>query len=188
MLRIGIDSYVSVEDADQYMNDYYAARPEIRNKWMTLDTAAKESLLRDSTRSIDKGFKFRGRKVHVAQQLQFPRVNSNFVNFGCELGYVNPLYDSSLVDGDMRGNDGGLRAAREATVENAVGCMLYSGQQQQVMANGILGITSKKIGSISESYNTQYTMDSKAAKFGIYNYQKITHLLIGWVSGNYLSI
>lgn len=185
-LVVNEDSYISVADADVYVENYYSNKPDVLTKWNTLSVQAKESLLRDSTRSIDTAFKFRGRKRKVAQRLQFPRYNQTY--FGVGFGYVtNQLFDNELFEGNALNGDGGLRRAREATVENAIACMLYTRDADTVMHNTILGITSQKIGSISETYNAN-NQESRATKYGIYCYEKIVHLLIGWVNGNHISV
>lgn len=185
-LVVNEDSYISVQDADDYVVNYYSNRPDVLDRWNALPLAAKESLLRDSTRSIDKAFQFRGRKCKVGQALQFPRYNMNFISFGP--GYPqNQIFDTQLVNGTQAGGDGGLKRAKEATVENAIAHMLFTKDADTVMHNTILGITSQKIGSISESYSASNT-ESRATKYGIYCYEKVSHLLIGWVSGNFISV
>lgn len=187
-LEVGVDSYISVEDADNYVLNYYGNRVDVLGKWQLLSTSAKESMLRDSTRSIDTAFKFRGRKRRMAQRLQFPRYTQMYFGFGYGLAtQPNCYFDNSLIDGSVVGDDGGMQRVREATVENAIAGMLYEKDTSAVMSNSILGITSKKIGSIAESYSGT-SVESRAAKYGIYCYEKVAHLLIGWVNGNYISV
>lgn len=187
-LTVGKDTYISVQDATAYVQSHYAHRADITTQWALLSETKIESMLRSSTRSIDTGFKFRGRKRHTSQLLQFPRYNSNFINFGFGINEPNQLMDTSLMDSAYDGTDGGFIAAAEATVENAIAGMLYAKDTETATQNSILGITSRKIGSIAESYGSAYGQNNRAAQFGIYAYEKVTHLLLGWVSGNFLSI
>lgn len=200
-LIVGGDSYISVADADRYVQNNYAHRADITTKWDLLTTAEKESMLRSSTSAIDHGFKFRGRKVKTAQHLQFPRYNTNFLNWCFGANEPSAIMDTTLME-DANRNDssairrsnkmdtqmGGFAEAAQATVENAIAGMLYGETSQQVQKNSILGLTSQKLGSVSETYSTAQNMNSRAAQYGIYAYEKVTHLLISWVSGNFLSI
>ena len=187
-LTVGEDSYISVADADNYILDYYSNRADIIGKWQSLSNSAKESMLRDSTRSIDTAFKFRGRKRRMGQHLQFPRYTQMYFGFGYGLAtQPNNYFDNSLMDGSVAGDDGGMQRVREATVENAVAGMMYEKDASTAMSNSILGITSVKIGNTAETYS-RGSIEQKAVKYGVYCYERVAHLLIGWVNGNYITV
>lgn len=61
------NSYVSVEEADQYLNVKYGSN------WSTYNEDKKAKLLVNATREIDKR-DYQGIKVHEEQPLKFPRL------------------------------------------------------------------------------------------------------------------
>ena len=66
-LQIGIESYVTVEEA----NEYFAGRLHAES-WSGADKETKEKALKQATRQIDRQ-QLRGRKVNSGQALAFPR-------------------------------------------------------------------------------------------------------------------
>lgn len=68
MLRVGIDSYVSLEDAEEYILNHV----EDKEKWNTLTDMQKEVFLIKATQNIGK-LTYGGKKVNAEQRLEFPR-------------------------------------------------------------------------------------------------------------------
>lgn len=189
MLVVGVDSYVTLEEANKYVQDYFANDAAITSKWTALTDAAKESLLRQSTQAIDNLFKFKGRKKKLSQPLQFPRIIYSGLN-GLPVFpeyKANPFFDNSLMDSDYY-NDGGLTLASRAVVENSVAAMNVVKPVHDAGVNAILGITSKKIGPIAETYGNAQGYEARAAKAGVYVYEKVAHILMPYIDGPAMSI
>jgi len=67
VLEIGTNSYIDIEEA----NEYFAGRLHAES-WSGADSETKEKALRQATRSIDR-MPLRGRKTDLHQPLAFPR-------------------------------------------------------------------------------------------------------------------
>lgn len=176
-LNVGVDSYVTLEEAESLLGDNYSSENEVYLKWNTLNDSDKEVMLRTSCRDINN-LKFDGRRQVVGQKLEFPRVFVYPVGIAFT-PFVSPFYDNGLVDGSYTG-DGGISLVKQAQVENAIWhCFLDDTVNKQLGVN-IKGITSKKAGPISETYNTnnKYTKD---ALNGIYT-TKVYSLLTPWLN------
>ena len=74
MLKVNIDSYVTVEEADQYVKDYYPEYDDLAVVWEALSDHDKETYLRVSLDQIE-ALVFAGRMLDKNQPLQFPRID-----------------------------------------------------------------------------------------------------------------
>lgn len=176
-LTVGVDSYVTLEEAENIISQHHMSTSDLVVKWNTLSNSDKEVLLRTSCRDIDN-LKFNGRRAKVGQKLEFPRVLSYPVGYGYRL-FIGQFLDNGLVDGDYSA-DGGLSLAKQAQVENALyHCYLDDTVNKQVGVN-IRGITSKKAGPISESYDINNRYNKNALR-GIYT-DKVYSLLSPWLN------
>lgn len=80
---VGEDSYITVQQASQLLNDYFMNDDPLVLKWEELahntDDRYREKLLKNVHRKYDEdSFFYKGRKQVATQKLQFPRVD----NFG----------------------------------------------------------------------------------------------------------
>lgn len=73
MFLVGVDSYVTVMEADEYVAQFYTTTDPQYLAWNNLDRTSREIYLRKSTRELDS-LSFAGRKVDPKQQLAFPRL------------------------------------------------------------------------------------------------------------------
>ena len=71
-MTVGIDTYVSVEEADELVRLLLRPYDELRVFWSALDVAEKQSYLVRSAQQIDI-LVFTGRKSITGQPMQFPR-------------------------------------------------------------------------------------------------------------------
>lgn len=182
-LTVGVDSYVTLDEANLIINNNYLSSSDILIKWGGLSDSDKEVMLRTSCRDINN-LKFDGRRAVVGQKLEFPRVLTYPVGIGYRL-FIGQYVDNGLIDGDYS-SDGGLTEVKQAQVENAIyHCYLDDSVINQVGVN-IKGITSKKAGPISESYNTNNIYNKNALR-GIYT-DKVYSLLTPWLCDNRTSI
>lgn len=174
-LRVGIDTYVSLEDAEKLIDEYSVSSDETYLKWKELSDRDKEVLLRNSCRDLNN-LKYTGRKARASQVLAFPRVDS----YPCGVGYA--LYTSQLFDNGLvsnGGTDGGLSLARQAQVINALYASVYSELANSQLGVSIQGLVSKKAGPIAETY--QRGKESSDALMGIYT-KKVYSLLRPWLN------
>lgn len=178
-LEIGVDSYVSLEEANVLVSNYFVSTNSVRVKWESLSDSDKEALLRHSCRSINN-LKFNGRRVKTGQRLEFPRVRESAV---CGIGYRmfnSQLYDNSLEDGAGWGD--GLRQAKEAQVVNAAWHGFLDKETENRAFMNIQGLTSKKAGPIAETYgNSQHNTYNRDAAVGIYT-KEVYSILTPWCS------
>lgn len=187
MLTVGVDSYVTLDDANNIAAATSLSSDKAYQKWLTLTDSDKEVLLRNSCRDINS-LKFDGRRKQLSQLLEFPRIDVSASGIGYRL-YVGQLADNGLYSGGS--SDGGLAMAREAQVINAIYAGYYSDITLDTMAMNIQGITSKKAGPISESYNRSnngtYTSSASGyALIGIYT-NKVFSLLSPWLNDSRIS-
>lgn len=183
MLTVGVDSYVSLEDADSYVKSMYTDDSDLYISWFGLSDTSKEAWLRRSTKALDN-LKYQGEKLNYSQRLQFPRTNRNYVGGYGWVWARSPFYDNQHIALSDRGfDDNGMRAISEATIENAVyGVMLDKGTMELTRVN-LSGLVSKKAGPISESYNRNALSTSNALK-DIFT-QKVYTIMVQWLIGSY---
>lgn len=178
MLSVGIDSYVSAEEAETIVSEYFTSSSDMRQRWNAISSADKEVLLRHSCRSINN-LKFSGRRSKASQVLEFPRTQECGV---CGVGYrpfVSQYYDNSIANEGLYGD--GIKQAKQAQVVNAV----YHGFLEKVSiettAMNIRGLTSKKAGPIAESYSAnQNNTYNRDAQIGIYT-KEVYSILQPWL-------
>lgn len=182
-IKIGINSYVTLEEANEYLDNNYISTSLERNKWNSLTDDDKEIYLIDSAKSLN-GLKYKGRKQLDGQYLAFPRVNNILP------GYINiPVYmlqnsDYTLIKGF--GNGDGLESAKEAQIVNAI----YHSITDDSLTDSsrkrrLSGISSERAGSVSRSYiDSSNDTYSKLASKGIYNIDKIEAILKNWITGS----
>lgn len=187
MLTVGVDSYVTLEDANDIAAATSLSSDKAYQKWLTLTDSDKEVLLRNSCRDINS-LKFDGRRKNLSQVLEFPRVDVSASGLGYRL-YTGQLYDNGLYSSGN--SDGGLSMARQAQVINALYAGYYNDIVTDTMAMNIQGITSKRAGPISESYNrnsngTNTSSNSRDALIGIYT-NKVYSLLAPWLNDSRIS-
>lgn len=186
---IGENSYCAVKEADEYISGRYVASSEEYMTWMSLSNADKEVYMIRSTDALNT-LRYIGRKVRSKQTLSFPRTQYN--GFGVILvpTAYNTVGDVGLIRNSETDSDGGLTSAKYAQIENALIIPIAdkSNIKDDVRENLIRGLTSKKIGSVSETY-TAYKKNSQADNLmkDIYATSKIEGLLKCWLSSSILS-
>lgn len=182
MLTVGVDSYVTLDEANNIAKNNFMSSDPAFSKWSELSDNDKEVLLRTSCRDIDT-LKFDGRRANIGQKLEFPRVDSAYVGYGTIL-YIGQYFDNGLYS--PHSVDGGLSDVKLAQVINSVYGSLYSDMLTEQIGVKIQGLTSKKAGPIAESYNTNNSTNSEAMK-GIYT-KKVYSILNMWLSSTYLAL
>ena len=188
MLTKGVDSYVTLEEANSIAAATSLSSDKAYQKWNSLSDSDKEVLLRNSCRDIN-ALKFDGRRKNLSQKLEFPRVDACASGIGYRL-YISQFEDNGLYSGGEA--DGGLAMACEAQVINAVYAGYFNDLTVDTMTINIQGLTSKKAGPIAETYN-RGTMGSRIASsssadamLGIYT-RKVYSLLAPWLNDSRIS-
>lgn len=71
-LTIGTDTYISLDDAQEYLSENYISTDEKLIAWNALSDTDKEILLRKALKIVDSQ-PYTGFKVQTTQTLEFPR-------------------------------------------------------------------------------------------------------------------
>ena len=136
-ITVGVDSYVSLEEANNYFNSRLHAEA-----WTGATDTDKEKALKQATRNIDT-LPFRGAKASDAQALSFPRAYTVYKDGGLVL----------VTDQDIP------QAVKNATCEEALS-LLQNSQRKQLQEEGVDSIT---IGNLTEHYSGTYKSISSSA-------------------------
>ena len=181
-LILGENTFATVEQADQYIAENYVSTDAYRVKWSTLSTTDKEALLRSSTSAISN-LKFPGSmKMRISQPLAFPRCGiftAGDISRPHWQYFDNSVYPTKVTDG-------GVKAAMEATVENALAKASLDTYVQSNAVNNIIGLKSKSVGPIKEDYNSN-AKEARMARQGIYT-DKVYVKLVVWLGDAFANI
>lgn len=149
--------YVTLEEANAYVTDHFMSSNMTRVAWESLSDADKMVLLRNSYVAIEM-LHFRGRKTDKAQPSAFPRWPSTDV----------PIQ------------------IKEAQMANAI--VLADESSQDDIAHyeklRTYGVSSYRIGNLSETLNTSTESNSTSSQMGIYS-QEAMRLLSPWLGGGF---
>ena len=186
MLTVGVDSYISLADADEYTRSMYTEGDKLYDSWFGLSDEAKEAWLRRSTKALDR-LKYQGEKRNYSQKLQFPRSYRNYTGgFGWAWA-VSTYYDNQhIAVSDIGFNDGGMAEIAEATIENALYGTVLDKSAIEVTRMNIAGLTSRKGGDISETYDRGKANSSNVMK-DIFT-DKVYTILVQWVIGSHYTM
>lgn len=166
-LNIGVDSYVTTEEADQYIGRYYLSTDPIALQWKSMTPSDKEVLLRKAANTIDS-LPLKGIKADLTQPLAFPR---KLVEFrGCYVVESNTPDVPSEV--------------KEAQIEQALVFCGFAVDPSSATRAELQrqGVESFSLGDLSESYGK----GSGQSLETIYTTSKsVLNSLQAWVSGGF---
>jgi len=111
MLTVGKDTYVTIEEATEYIQGHYSEKNILRAHWEVAPQEYKEQYLKQSLEEIE-ALPFIGRKSLYTNELQFPRILSSMPYFITR----HPVYRLYYGD-ETKVPD----AVKEAQIENALG-------------------------------------------------------------------
>lgn len=180
-LQKGINTYVTLEEADGYVRDNYPSKSVEYTSWFGngLSEDDKKAMLVQSCRSLNN-IKYTGGKRRAGQPLAFPRVR----RYGMGPSMITTIFVSQFGDNslsDSVGLDNGLVVAGYAQIENAIA---YSGMSTSTITESrerrLSGLASEKVGSVSKTYNIKDT-DVDEVEGGIYT-KKVRIILRAWVT------
>lgn len=73
-LKVGYNSYMTMDEVNEYINSNYASATPERKAWEALSDDDKAVTIIKSTRLVDRdSMLYKGRKVDRFQKMQFPR-------------------------------------------------------------------------------------------------------------------
>lgn len=174
-LQVGINSYVTVSEADDYVASHYLSTNAARQSWEALTDDDKSAALLRSCMALNN-LKYTGRRKNPGQKLEFPRTNTYGVAGVFYQPVFNPAYDQGLAGYSATSSDG-LDKAKMAQIENALWYVALDPQVTDGAKITVRGLTSKKAGPIAESYGNT----SVQAQEGIYTKQ-VYAILSEWLS------
>lgn len=128
-LQIRIESYVTIDEANEYISGKVYA-----TDWETSDTSTKEKALKEACRKINR-LQFKGQKVDTGQVLEFPR---RMPVLG-RIGAIGFMTGEEVPD-----------EVKAAQCEEALAILKY-GNSARTKAQE-QNIVSVKIGDVSETY------------------------------------
>lgn len=177
-IEVGVNSYVTLEEAAKYVATYYMSGSAEFKAWNSeeLSDADKETALIASAQALNT-LKYSGRKKIAGQRLAFPRANTLMPGI-----YYTPFVVQSQ-DASLMGcgfGDNGLEAAKAAQIENAVAHVLLGCTYTNTKRRALSGITSKRVDDVSESYANGGALLYEA-ETGLYAPNKIKALLKSWL-------
>lgn len=176
-LQVGINTYATVEEADNYIASHYLSSNSARQSWEALTDEDKKAALLRSCVALN-ALKYNGRRKVAGQKLEFPRTSSQGVAGVFYQPVFNPAYDQGLAGYSATSSDG-LDKAVMAQIENALWYVALDPQVTDGAKITVRGLTSKKAGPISENYG----QTSVQAQEGIYTKQ-VYAILSEWLSNS----
>ena len=184
-LSVGTDSYVTLEEANNIVASNLLSSDATRTAWNNASDSDREVALRKSCKAIDKLRDFVGKRKYKSQTLEFPRVKTVVAGVGY-LPFVMQNTDN-WIDSSVTGNDG-LDDAKLAQAINAAYCLSMSSVRTEQMANNVIGLTSKKMGTTAKTFATPDSNSyNKDLMIGIYT-KEVYHILSHWLTGTYYGI
>lgn len=128
-LTIGLDTYCSIDEADEYVCKTNNKFAPLRVIWSVLNDEEKAEYLRMSLAEIEN-LPFTGKKYNSAQKLSFPRITHEYGTFNCAIPYGMRLVSHvhSEIPSDVK----------SAQAENALAiigkeCMAQTDKQFMIM-------------------------------------------------------
>lgn len=144
----GVNSYVSVEEADDYIELFYNTYAPLRIHWSVLTEEEKQKLLIRSTLQLER-LPFSGQREFFDQPLAFPR-RSYFIS-----GFLTPM--SYVIAYNLNGESKIPKEIYFAEIENALGLIqkeyIYNRDQNMISI----------LGGVIEEENSDCPLTSKKA-------------------------
>lgn len=158
MLKVGVDTYVTLDEANEYVNNYFLSSDPLRIQWNAMEDSDREVLLRKAFVQMNQ-LPYTGKPKNPKQSLPFPR--------GCTF----TTEDWQLV--------------KNAQVEQCVA--ISDPVAIQDFENRIkirrAGVVKYTIGDLSEQFQSGLPSESNATFFGLA--EKAYGYLSKWLRGGY---
>lgn len=154
-MTVGIDTYITLEEANTYISTYYVSTDPLRINWDKLENADKEVYLRNGSKAIDS-LVLLGKRASKDQKMEFPR-------------QIDKVIQKEVPD-----------KVKFAQVETALSSADPIIQNRQDLINA--GVVSYRIGDLSETYKDRNNMSVDAK---LYNSSKAVKYLTEFIGGTY---
>lgn len=139
-LQVGIDSYVTLTEANEYFDEKLCA-----DEWRTADDITKERALKEACRRINR-LAFKGVKASETQLLEFPRMMPVFNRIG-----VIGFEDSGEVP----------EAVKAAQCEEALALLRYGNSARtKAQEQNVIRV---QFGNVTEEYRASLKLLSREA-------------------------
>ena len=155
MLTVGVDSYVSLSETENYIKDNVLSDRESRKAWSVQSDEHKEILLKNACADIQAQV-FSGKKLDLSQKLAFPRVR------------IDSVSDDETIKSAQIEQALFINTSAFADFESRRALMLQ-------------GVKSFSLGDLSESYSDNAAASGKAPVLA----PKSRSLLAEWLGGGY---
>ena len=156
-ITVNTDTYISLEDADTYVEENYVSTSTEYTTWSALSNSDKEIYLKNSTKKIDRGI-YRGIKAVSTQTLEFPRALKTFYR---REDYPNL---NILLDGDWVIETEVNQRVKDAQVEEAITLAIDGGTTSKRLELQRQGVKSFQLGDLREEYGTGVATTTSTTK------------------------
>ena len=158
MLIVNVDTYITLDEANAYISQYYIATDPLRIQWEAMSNDDKEIILRKSFIKINS-LPFTGRKKNLNQSLPFPRLCNWSTNDMIKVKYAQAEQSIQSLDTVIaQENEDRIRLRRA-------------------------GVTQYRIGDLSEKLQDGLPVDSNANFYGLA--ESAYAYLSKWLQGGY---
>ena len=158
MLTVGVDTYITVAEATEYVRNYYVSTDPLRVQWEATPEAEQEVLLRRAFVQINE-LPFTGKPLNVKQTIPFPRAGKFTAQDMQKVKYAQAEQSMSLSDPIAAQETDDRIKLRRA------------------------GVTQYTIGDLSEKFQNGLPEDSNATFYGLS--EKAYKYLKKWLQGGY---
>ena len=153
-LTIGTDTYISLDDAQEYLSENYISTDEKLIAWNALSSNDKEVLLRKALRVVESQ-PYTGFKKYTSQTLEFPR--AIYTSIPQDIYEPSPIWPDNWYVQSAVPN-----AVKYAQCEIAIEMTSGTPNRVKLQRQGVKSFT---LGNLSESYSgAQNAIISQEAK------------------------
>lgn len=156
-LEVGKDTYITIEQMNQYVKSYYPSTDSLRIQWEAMSEEDQEVYVRRAFEQINS-LPFTGRPKNPNQALPFPRVNFTSADL---LKVQN------------------AQAEQAITLTDTVAVNEFNERIRLRRA----GVSSYRIGDLSETFNGKMPSESNTTFFGLS--ERAYKNLSKWLKGGY---
>lgn len=146
-ITVNTDTYISLDDADTYVEENYISTDTKRTSWEALSDSDKEIFLKKATKKLDRQI-LRGIKANDTQTLEFPRA--------LPTKYRREDYPQLNIrlDGDWVVETEVSQRVKDAQVEEALSINTTGSNANKRLELQKQGVKSYSIGNLSETFNS----------------------------------
>lgn len=152
---VGKNSYVTLDEANDYIENYYTSNDKLRKAWEELEDTDKEVMLLNGARAIES-LVLLGKRATRTQSMEFPR-------------RIDHVIQHEVPDN-----------VKYAQIETSISFADTTIKKRQDLINA--GVTQFRIGDLSETYGSRSNL-SVDAKLG--NSSRAVAYMTDYIGGTY---